>query len=119
MSRWSDPARGTSGNITPEDLGVWRDLTTAARCAAVGEASTPIPSLAKLSKVAKKTAAPGIVSWENPCIKLSKLVGRYVEETTAGRRRLQGELAELAEKAGDYLDAEERPVGAERKDVHG
>ena len=119
MSRWSEPARGTAGKVTPEDFAVWRGLVSAAQAAAIGEAARPVPGLAKIGKTARNTAAPGIVSLENPCIRLSKLVGRYVGETAAGRRRLQGELAEKAEAAAEYLDAEERPVGAERKDVHG
>lgn len=117
--RYGDLKRGPDGRVIPEDLACWRDLVDAAAMAAIGEAGTPAPMLAKVTKAAKHACAPGVVTRENPCIQLVRLAERYVAETTAGRRRLQGALAEAADKAREQLEQHERPVGAERKDIHG
>lgn len=117
--RYSDLKRGPDGRVIPEDLACWRDLVNAAAMAAIGEASAPAPMLAKVTAAARHACAPGVVTRENPCIQLVKLARTYAAETTAGRRRLQGALAEAADKAREQLDQHGRPVGAERKDVFG
>lgn len=116
MGRYGNLKGGPDGVVTPEDLRCWRDLVAAAAMAAVGDAARPIPEMARVAKAAKNACAPGVVTRANPCIALAKLANRYVGETTAGRRNLQGELAEAAEAAREQLDGEGRP---ERKDIHG
>lgn len=117
--RYGDLKRGPDGRVIPEDLACWRDLAVAAAMAAIGEPATPIPALAKVARIARHACAPGVVTRENPCVQLSRIACRYVEETAAGRRRLQGELAEAANKARDHLDEYDRPCGSERKDIFG
>lgn len=119
MPRYGDLKKGPDGRMTPEDLACWRDLVEACAMAAIGEAGLPNPALAKVAKAARNACAPGVVTRENPCVALCRLANRYVEETSAGRRSLQAQLAEAADKASEQLDAHERPVGAERKDIHG
>lgn len=116
MGRYGNLKGGPDGVVTPEDLRCWRDLVDAASMAAVGEPGRPIPELARVATSARNACAPGVVTRSNPCIALVKLAGRYVGETTAGRRGLQGALAEAAEAAREQLDGEGRP---ERKDVFG
>jgi hypothetical protein len=118
-SRYGDLKRGPDGRVIPEDLACWRDLVDAAAMAAIGEPASPIPGLAKVSKIARNACAPRVVTRENPCVRLSNLAVRYVNETTAGRRSLQGELAETADKAREQLEEHDKPCGAERKDIHG
>lgn len=118
-SRYGDLRRGPGGRVLPEDLACWRDLIEASTMAAVGCPARPIPAMAKVAKVARHACAPGVVTRENPCVQLSRIASRYVEETAAGRRRMQGELAEAANKARAQLDDQGKPCGAERKDIHG
>lgn len=118
-SRYGDLKRGPGGRVLPEDLACWRDLVEASTMAAVGCPANPIPTLAKVARVARHACAPGVVTRENPCVQLSRIASRYVEETAAGRRRMQGELAEAADKARAQLEDHEKPCGAERKDIHG
>ena len=116
-SRYGDLKRGPDGRVIPEDLACWRDLVDAAAMAAIGEAASPIPALAKVADIARNACAPGLVTRENPCVRLCILAGRYVKETTAGRRSLQAGLAEAADKAREQLEEHDKPCGAERKDL--
>lgn len=118
MSRFGNLRGGPDGRMTVDDEACWNELIVQAEKAAAVDAAKPTPALARVAKAARNACAPGVVTRSNPCVQLSRLARRYCEETTAGRRDLQGELKAAAQAAREALEAGS-PRRRERKDIDG
>lgn len=116
MSRYGKLKAGPDNRMTADDERCWRDLIDAAEAAATALPSAAVPALKRVSDAAWNACAPGVVTRDNPCIALSKLARRYINETTSGRAALQRELASAAEAAREVLNAGGR---RQRQDIDG
>lgn len=123
MSRFGNLRGGPDGRMTADDEACWATLIAQAEAAASADPGRSAAGLARTAKAARHACAPGVVTRSNPCVQLSKLARRYCEETTAGRRLLQGELKAAAEAARQALAhralAIQAPMRRERKDIDG
>lgn len=102
---------------TPEVTRVWRDLIDHARLAAEAAPSSALPGLSALARDSKRIVVPGVLTDENPCVRLGRAARLYLGETTAGRRGLQDDLRAAADRAAEYLDGEEANRVRDRKDL--
>lgn len=120
MSRYGNLAAGPDNRVTPEDMACWRDLIAGAKRLAGGDANALVTRFRPVARAAGNACAPGVVTRNNPFVRLSRLSKRYVGETAAGRHALQGELMAAALKAEETLAAEgEGRATRERKDIDG
>ncbi len=117
MSRYGRLADGPNKRVTPEDMLCWTDLIQQAGRAAAGEAGAAASALARVARASNNACAPGLVNLQNPFVRLSRLSRRYCDETAAGRRALQAELAAAVEAARAALPA--APAWKSRKDIEG
>ena len=119
MSRYGALARGPDARLTSRDVECWRELVAEARKAAAGEPSAPAKALGRIARDAKHACAPGVVTRENACVQLSRLANRYMAETNAGRRDLQGQLIAAADAAELILPDAGGPARKPRADIDG
>ena len=103
---------------TETDLRFWRDLAAMARAAALHPVA-PSPAFAKAAREAKRVCVPGALTRGNPCIQLSRLSKRFVEETAGGRRALADVLLSACAAAEIQLDGATGAGRRERKDIDG
>ncbi|MET4683704.1 hypothetical protein [Brevundimonas faecalis] len=120
MSRFGNLRGGPDGRMTADDEACWNALITQAEAAAADPARSA-GGLARTAKAARHACAPGVVTRDNPCVQLSRLSRRFCDETSAGRRALQGELKAAAEAARQALAnrAQTNRARRERKDIDG
>lgn len=119
MGRYGRARAVVPVRMTPEVCAPWRDLVALAAAAALVAPSSAVPALAAAARVSRQWVVPGLLTDDNPCIRLARIARRYTGETTAGRRAMQGELAARADAAAEYLDGEDAARAAMRKDIDG
>jgi hypothetical protein len=61
--------------------------------------------LAEAARLARKVPVPGVLSHDNPFVKLQKAAALYAEGTAAQRRELAGELSARAGECRALLNA--------------